>query len=295
MAADPETLTIDVPGASLALHGARWVAGHGPSSSPVVATLVLVHGLGDHLGNHAALARELAGRLPIEVVAFDFRGHGRSPGPRGYVAQFDDLRADLSAVEARVRGDRPGLRRFLFGHSMGGTLAASAAIEAPAGTYDGLILSSPFLGHTSPVPWWRLAAGHLLHHLAPRITLGSELDPSHLTRDEAAWAARRADPLSHNRISAPLYFGMRAAAESVRAHARAIQMPTLLVIGGDDTIASPDASRRFFDALGTADRTLLDLPGFRHEPYLDIGHEVVVDATAAWLAARLTGESDVRP
>jgi alpha-beta hydrolase superfamily lysophospholipase len=288
---EPEPLSIEVPGAGLVLHGARWAAGHGPS----VATLIVVHGLGDHLGNHAPMARELASRLPVEVVAFDLRGHGRSPGRRGVVRHYDDLLHDLGAVVARVRADRPGHRLFLFGHSMGGALAARAAIEAPPGTFAGLILSSPFLGHTAPVPWWRLAAGRVLHRLAPRFTLASELVPSQLTRDEASWPARRADPLGHTRISAPLYFGMLESAEMVRVQAGSLQVPTLLVIGSDDSIARPETSREFFEQLGSPDRTCLDLPGFRHEPYLDLGREDVIDATAHWIADRLTGPGDVRP
>ncbi|MFH1765744.1 MAG: alpha/beta fold hydrolase, partial [Gemmatimonadota bacterium] len=56
-----------------------WCAWDAPKPR---ASLLLVHGLGEHSGRYDAFARVLA-EEGTSVFAFDLRGNGRSPGPRG--------------------------------------------------------------------------------------------------------------------------------------------------------------------------------------------------------------------
>ena len=76
------------------------------------------------------------------VYAFDLRGHGRSAGPRvapdDWLDYVDDLDRFLASVEAREFGKKV----FLFGHSMGGAIAALTA-EQHRPALAGLILSGP--------------------------------------------------------------------------------------------------------------------------------------------------------
>src|SRR5688500_19660371 len=86
------------------------------------ARLAVVHGYGDHAGRYVELMTWLAGR-GVGCHAFDFRGHGRSTGRRGFVRRWeehlDDLRAFLDLPE--LRHDSPGdPPLFVLGHSHGG-------------------------------------------------------------------------------------------------------------------------------------------------------------------------------
>ena len=74
-------------------------------------TLVIAHGFGEHGGTYRHVAEALGTRLDMDVVAVDFRGHGRSPGRRGVVRRYEDLTDDLAcALEwaAQRRPDVPG-------------------------------------------------------------------------------------------------------------------------------------------------------------------------------------------
>ncbi|MEU7512902.1 alpha/beta hydrolase [Streptomyces sp. NPDC042898] len=97
------------------------VEAYGPEGAPVV---VLAHGWTCSIAFWAEQIRALA--ADHRVVAYDQRGHGRSPlpaGPSGYSvrALADDLEAVLAATLA------PGEKAVVAGHSMGGMTVMAAA------------------------------------------------------------------------------------------------------------------------------------------------------------------------
>ena len=53
--------------------------------------------------------------------------------------------------------------------------------------------------------------------------------------------------------------------------------------GGDDRIASPEGTRQFFAAAGSADKTLKIYDGFYHEIFNEIGKEKVFEDVGSWL------------
>ncbi|MFJ7208978.1 alpha/beta fold hydrolase [Streptomyces sp. NPDC098789] len=91
---------------------------HGEEGAPAV---VLAHGWTCSTAFWAAQVRDLA--ATHRVIAYDQRGHGRSPAARAYGtgALADDLVAVLAATLA------PGERAVVAGHSMGGMTVMAAA------------------------------------------------------------------------------------------------------------------------------------------------------------------------
>ena len=104
----------------------------------------------------------------VDFVAVDLRGHGRSPGRRGVVQHYDELTADLTAAFEWTGRERPGLPRFVLGHSNGGQVALRAALDPRVGpAIDGLILSNPSLRLSVQVPGYKLRLGRFLLRRAP--------------------------------------------------------------------------------------------------------------------------------
>ncbi|MDG5801944.1 alpha/beta hydrolase [Streptomyces ossamyceticus] len=105
---------------AVSADGARLhVETHGPDDAPAV---VLVHGWTCSTAFWAAQIRDLA--VDHRVIAYDQRGHGRSPASA--LCSTDALADDLEAVLAATLA--PGEKAVLVGHSMGGmTLMAAAA------------------------------------------------------------------------------------------------------------------------------------------------------------------------
>ncbi|MFF5013549.1 alpha/beta fold hydrolase [Streptomyces sp. NPDC001165] len=112
--APARTLTV------VSADGARLhVEVHGPKDAPPV---VLSHGWTCSTAFWAAQIRELA--ADHRVIAYDQRGHGRSPASPACTT--DALADDLEAVLAETLA--PGEKAVIVGHSMGGmtVMAASA-------------------------------------------------------------------------------------------------------------------------------------------------------------------------
>ena len=95
-----------------------------PQGEPCRGTVLLVHGLGEHVGRYDALARRL-NDWGFAVRGHDQFGHGKSAGPRGGLTSdmrlLDDLADLVDATRARMPAGQP---LVLLGHSMGGLVAS---------------------------------------------------------------------------------------------------------------------------------------------------------------------------
>jgi alpha-beta hydrolase superfamily lysophospholipase len=250
------------------------------------AAIIVSHGFSEHGGTYRHVADTLSHALDVDVVIVDFRGHGTSPGRRGVVRRYEELTDDLTGVVEWVGRQRPDLRRFLLGHSNGGQVVLRFALENRI-PVEALILSNPALRVALPIPPHKLRLGKLLRKYAPWVTLGGELRTEFLTRDPEFQQAHRNDALRHNRMSAPLFFGMLEGGEMLLARACEIHTPTLMIVGGQDPIVDPSAARELFDRLGSEDKMLLYYPKMLHEPFNEVGRDQVFDDVIRWLEPRL--------
>jgi alpha-beta hydrolase superfamily lysophospholipase len=248
--------------------------------------VIIAHGFGEHGGGYERLSEPLGTRLELDLIAVDFRGHGRSPGRRGVLRRYHELTEDLIRVLEWAAHHLPDRPRFVLGHSNGGQVALHVAVRGAA-AMDGLVVSNPALRVAMPVAPAKLKLARLLARYAPWVTLRGQIRADLLTRDAALQQEHRTDPLRHNRMSPPFFFGMVEGGQSLMASAGAIRTPTLMLLGGQDPVIDPATSREFFDRMGSQDKTLLIYPKMLHEPLNELGREQVVDDLVRWLEARL--------
>jgi alpha-beta hydrolase superfamily lysophospholipase len=247
--------------------------------------LVLMHGLGEHCGRHARVAR-FFNACGYAVRSYDHRGHGRSGGARGDVPDSAAIVNDAKLVlDDFVRqGDTAsaaGPAPLLFGHSMGGLFAARFA-SARLAPLRGLILSSPALA--LPLSARQKILLKILGAVAPGLAVPNGLQARYLSHDPAVEPAYAADPLVHRKISARLLRAMLEAIGWVQAHAAALSIPTLMLVAGDDRLVAAGGSRAFFSRLAAGVGTLRVYDDFYHEIFNERGAAQVFDDTRAWLA-----------
>jgi alpha-beta hydrolase superfamily lysophospholipase len=248
--------------------------------------LIISHGLGEHGGSYRRMVERLLKLIEVDILAFDYRGSGRSSGKRGVIRDYKELSLDLDAANRWAAAVWPGLPRFVLGHSNGGLVALRTVLDRDLGL-AGLIVSNPSLRLLTRVPAWKKVAAEFLARVAPGVTLATGLTNDQLTHDPEIMAEIAADTLRHNRISPPLYFGMTGAGPLVLARAAEFRVPILMILGGSDPVIDPAAGTLFFEILSSEDKTLKIYPEMRHEPLNEVGREQVIADIADWLGPRL--------
>ncbi len=250
------------------------------------AHVAIVHGYGDHAGRYRAFIDALV-KQGFGVHAFDYRGHGQADGRRAYVDLFSDYVDDLEAFWRKLSGPTQGKKVFLLAHSQGALIATHWLHHRTPVGLSGVIFSAPYLELALTPPWHKLAAAKVLGRVIPWLQIPSGLTLESLSRDLEWQRSTDRDPL-YSKNATPRWF-----TESTRAQhealgfGRSITWPFLQLYGSEDGVASPATGKRFFASVASADKTIKEYPGMRHEPLNELGKEEVWGEIARWISAHL--------
>ncbi|RAJ34639.1 pimeloyl-ACP methyl ester carboxylesterase [Kitasatospora sp. SolWspMP-SS2h] len=270
---------------------------YGPAGAPLV---VLAHGWTCSTAFWAPVVNRLA--ADFRVVAYDQRGHGRSPapaGPAGYATAklAEDLEAVLTATVPE------GRRAVVVGHSMGGmtimaagdrpAVAARTAANVLVNTGPGALIAE--LTVLPPAVRAKVLR-RFLHRqiLRSRLPLGPVTG---LTRAALKYATMGpATPADRVEACAQV---VHACPAKVRFHWATVldtldvqdglaklTAPTAVIAGSHDRLTPPVHARRIAAALADP-RGLLELPGTGHMSPLERPAEVAAEIrrVAALVAA----------
>lgn len=252
------------------------------------AGVVISHGFTES----AEKFREVAYRLyrrGFSVFAVDHRGHGQSGRPvepwfLTHVENFADYVEDFERfVDDIVRPDCAEAPLFLFGHSMGGAIAALALMRRPQ-CFARAILNAPMIqARTMGIPF-RIAQlmGRALCAVGmdKHVMFGfaREFDPdeafetscsANRQRFEYYRDKRRATP--HLRNCSPTIGWVRNAMDVTDvllnpANAAAIECPVLLLQAETDNSVVNSAQDEFIRLVPQGE--LVKIPGSRHEIFM---------------------------
>jgi alpha-beta hydrolase superfamily lysophospholipase len=267
-----------VIGRVTAQDGTELRTRHWPATDPWTS-LLLVHGLGEHSGRYEHVGERFSAAA-IDTHAFDLRGQGASGGRRGDIDHWgryhDDVAERLDALRADS-GDRPVV---LYGHSMGGLIVAGYLLSDRPKP-DLVVMTAPGLDSTLATRRRRLAP--LLARIVPTLAVRTGLDPATLSRDRSVQERVEVDELCVK--VATTRFAAEAMREQarVRAGARSIAVPALVLHGLDDGLVPPEASEVFDGVAGIDRRTYR---GVRHEPHNEPEGPAILDEIVAWLRDR---------
>jgi acylglycerol lipase len=269
----------------LRIHLRTWDAAGAPR-----AVVAICHGVNSHGGQHAWTAEQLAAR-GFAVLALDLRGRGRSEGERFYVEDVGDYVADVRGMLSIARDRYPGVPIYLLGHSAGGVVSCTFALDHQD-EIDGLICES--FAFQVPAPGFVLSAIKGLSHVAPRLGVLT-LRMKDFTRDPAALAVLEADPLTKDETQpAATVAALVRADERLHDSFGEITLPVLILHGTDDRATVCRGSEYFHDHAGSADKTLKIYEGHYHDLLNDIGKEGVLTDIVGWIEARIGADAAPR-
>lgn len=237
----------------------------GPAGPPR-GVVVVTHGYAEHCGRYRELAHVIT-EAGWAALSYDVRGHGQSPGPRGFIDRFDAYLEDLAAVTAAARALVPeGAPLVLLGHSHGALITLRALCdERPPQHVKAAIISSPYLALRLAVPGYKKALARVASRVAPKLAQPNDLRVEDLTSDPVKQAERLADKLCLDVATARWFTESSRAQAYVAAHAARIKIPTTWLVGGADPIADPARSREVASRVQGA--TYHDLVGLKHEVF----------------------------
>ncbi len=198
------------------------------------------------------------------AFAIDFRGYGETPRDETGWLNPDRAARDLKAVLEHVAHlTEGGPKPALLGWSRGSKVAQLTVQRWPE-----LVSYLVFFGYSPTFAGAPLADGE------------GDTPPAAAPNSAAAAASDFITPGSISQVAIDAYVKAAMEADPVRVDWRGasewdeldptqVRVPTLLLHAEFDPIATPEQRASLFDALGTADRESLEVPGGDHMAFLE--------------------------
>lgn len=258
-----------------------WPATNGDAAGAVV----LFHRGHEHGGRMAHLVDEL--RMPDHAFyAWDARGHGRSPGERGYAPSFAasvrDVDCFMREIEAKDGFAISDIA--VVAQSVGAVLAATW-VHDYAPKIRALVLAAPAFSVKLYVPFakegiafWQKVKG--------RFFVNSYVKAKFLTHDAERIASFEADPLITRPIASNILVELYEHAARIVADARAITVPTQVLISGSDWVVRHGPQHEFFVNLGSRIKERHVLEGFFHDTLGERDRARALDLVRPFLTRR---------
>lgn len=246
------------------------------TEGPPRAVVVVVHGIAEHSGRYERTGSMLS-EAGIAVRSFDLFGFGGSGGRRGDIADWSTYHDQIERHLGSARS--AGVPVVLFGHSMGGALTAGYVISGRPSP-NLLVLSAP--AFSGGAGWQRVLAA-IGARLAPTMSIPNSLKGEQLSRDPAVGEAYFSDPLVWRKTTPRLGDHLFNAMSEITADATRIDVPTLVLHGGADTIVPPQSTA-----------FLAELPGFERRLYPSLRHEILNEPEGPDLVREMIDWIDAR-
>ena len=250
------------------------------------ASLLLVHGLGEHSSRYLHLVEKLNASR-VSVFTFDGRGHGKSVkgDPTAFFESYEDYLKDIDSLFGKVKSYVPGVPAFIYGHSMGGGLVAAYVLKYNPDT-KGVILSSPAIKVAEGTSKILIATSSVISKYFPKLK-ALKLDAQKISRIPAEVEKYLNDSLVYtDAVPARTGYELLQMMRFIQANASKFKLPVLLIHGSDDGLTNPKGSELLYEKATSADKTLKVFPGGFHELINDLDREEVIKLIVAWIGSR---------
>lgn len=254
-------------------------------SGTAKGAIVLLHRGHEHGGRVAHLAEEL-GLDDFAFYAWDARGHGNSPGERGHSPSFAHTVRDLDCFVRHIceTGGFAIDQIAVVAQSVGAVLAATW-VHDYAPNIRAMVLASPAFDVKLYVPFAKEGIA-VWQKLKGTFFVNSYVKARFLTHDPERIASFESDPQITRPIASNILLELYEAADRVVSDARAITVPTQLLISGSDFVVRHAPQHRFFENLGSTIKERHVLPGFYHDTLGELHRVKALEKISAFITAR---------
>lgn len=249
----------------------------------VKAVVILIHGIGEHIGRYDHVA-QMFNDNHYAFIGADLIGNGKSGGQRGHVDSFDNFLDIIDRLLIEADSRFPGVPIISYGHSLGGSLVLSHAMKRKP-SVAGIIASAPGLDVTR-VPPLKVLVGKLMYSVYPRFSMTNSLDVSGLSRDPSVQQAYVNDPLVHPYVSVRLGLDLLSLGKWLQENGKTIDMPLLIVHGEKDRLVNITGTRNFARQY-QGDLTFIEFPDGYHELHNDLEKDDLFNKILDWISTKV--------
>lgn len=253
--------------------------------------MIMVNGRTESYLKYQSLINDFY-QLGYSIYMLDHRGQGLSQRllsnhHKGHVEEFAYYVDDLALFIDSVVKPNEHSHHVLLGHSMGGTIA-TRYVQTKPHMIEKMILASPMHGILLPAPQFiveqlTLAAtmtDKLLRREASYVMGGKAyenlaFEENELTQDETHYSNFRKiyEDNPQLQLGSPTYHWLLTSLEACQQcikEANIINIPTLLLQAGAETIVDNAAQDAFVQQMPSALITKVEVEGARHELFFEI-------------------------
>ena len=262
-----------------------------PQKGRVERAVLLFHRGHEHSGRFA----EMVDKLDLPEVAFfawDCRGCGKSPGPRGDADGLAQLESDMDAFLRHLKAEF-GLvdeKTVVVAHSVAAVVAGLWVLDYSP-RLAGLVLATPALEVKLYVPLAREGLA-VLSHFGAMTTVSSYVRGSALTHDRAEAKAYDNDPLISKEIATRVLLDLDRGARRLLKEAGGIAIPTQVIAARADWVVKNRPVRRLFRRLGSRIKEIKVYKDFFHAVFHEKGREQVFTDVRAFLESAWSKEPE---
>lgn len=242
------------------LYFRHWSATEGNGKK----VIVLFHRGHEHSGRLQHIVDELV--MPdTHFYAWDARGHGQSPGARGYSPGLARSVQDVDEFVRFVAKDAQVSTEdiIVIAQSMGAVLV-STWVHDYAPKIRGMVLVSPAFKVKLYMPFARTGL-ELMQRIRGQFYVNSYVKGKFLSHDPERVASFEQDKLITRAIAVNILLDLYKTAERIVSDSAAITLPTQLLISGDDFVVHAKPQKQFYAGLRSPVKELHILPGFYHD------------------------------
>ena len=239
--------------------------------SETKASIVLVHGKGEHSGRYLSFCDFLM-ENSFAVYAFDLRGHGLTDGKVGHTAPRDAVLDDIDMLVDTALAENPDKPVFLYGHSMGGHLALDYR-RLKGDRVKAFIISSPWLWLKKKLPGFATKLVCALAKAFPLITIPTGINVEAISSIKSEQGRYSDDKLMNSVITAATFRDITLATDKIFKNAAENHKPFLLVHGDDDLLVDVEGSRLLAKSSPCDIIEYVEYAGNRHEILNDVSSD----------------------
>lgn len=245
--------------------------------------IILFHRGHEHSGRLQHIVDEL--NMPdTDFYAWDARGHGHSPGERGYSPSLARSVLDVDEFVRFVTKDAHVQPEdiVVIAQSVGAVLV-SAWVHDYAPRIRGMVLASPAFKVKLYVPFARAGLA-LIQRLRGLFYVNSYVKSKFLTHDPKRNANFDQDTLITRQISVNILLDLYKTAGRIVNDAAAITLPTQLLISGDDVVVHAKPQKIFYAGLRSKIKEQHILPGFYHDTLGEKDRHIAFDKIRSFVS-----------